>query len=55
LPHKGLQELAVSPHLQFRTPLWASMPVGHQARVEAMVSKRDLLAPFHELATELAK
>jgi len=44
-----------SPHLQFRTPPWAFMPAGHEARLAVMQSKRELLAPLHALATELAQ
>ena len=54
LPHKGRRELAVSPHLQFRTPLWENMPAGHAARAAVMQAKRDLLSPLHALAVELA-
>jgi len=53
LPHKGLRDLSVSPHLQFRTPPWEKMPAGHDARAAVTQAKRDLLAPLHALATEL--
>ena len=53
LPHKGPRELPVSPHLQFRTPVWSLMPSGHQARVALMAAKRDRLEPLHQLAVEL--
>jgi hypothetical protein len=53
LPHRGLRDLSVSPHLQFRTPVWEKMPPGHEARAAAMHAKRDLLAPLHALAKDL--
>lgn len=42
------KELEASPHLQFATEIWSSMPAGHSARLERMQRGRDLLMPFYE-------
>lgn len=54
LTRKGPADLEVSPHFQVVTPIWKSMPTGHQARVAGMTAARNRLETLHAFVSERA-
>lgn len=55
LTRKGPADLEVSPHFQIVTPIWKTMPAGHQARVAGMTAARDRLVALHAFVAERSK
>jgi hypothetical protein len=45
----------ISPHLQFKTPLWVEAPASRTARIQTMTKAKTLLAPIHRFVDEQSR